>query len=152
MPHLAKETGAAVVLMHMKGTPQTMQLNTGYKDIIRDIYEFLDERIEACLELGISPSSIIVDPGIGFGKDMAGNLSILRRIAEFKSLGMPVLLGHSRKSFIGKILDTTPLEREEGTDAVTAWATIHSVDMIRVHDVFRASRIRAMIRAITGDA
>jgi dihydropteroate synthase len=148
MMNLAKETEAAVVLMHMRGSASTMQLDTGYEDIIREIHRFLDERIEACLEAGISPSSIIVDPGIGFGKDMTGNLTILRRISEFKSLGMPLLLGHSRKSFIGKILDSDPHEREEGNDAVTAWATIKGVDMIRVHDVSHASKVRALIRAV----
>jgi dihydropteroate synthase len=148
MMALARESGCGVILMHMRGTPQTMQQDTTYSNIIREIYAFLDERIETCLKEGISPSSIIVDPGIGFGKDMAGNLSLLRHIAEFKSLGMPVLLGHSRKAFIGKILDAATDDREEGTDAITAWSTIHKVDLVRVHNVLHATRLRAVIRSI----
>jgi len=148
MMALAQESGCGVILMHMKGTPQTMQQDTLYSNIIQEIYAFLDERIEASLTGGISPSSIIVDPGIGFGKDMAGNLSILRHIAEFKSLGMPLLLGHSRKTFIGKILDAVPGKREEGTDAITVWATIHEVDLIRVHNVLHAMKLRAVIRSV----
>jgi len=148
MPDLARETGCGVILMHMRGMPATMQHQTNYQDIVQEIHAYLDERIEACLMAGISPSSIIVDPGIGFGKDTAGNLAIIRHIAEFKSLGMPLLLGHSRKSFIGKILDTDPHQREEGTDAITAWATMHGVDMVRVHDVLHAVRLREVIRSV----
>ncbi len=148
MMPLAQESGCGVILMHMKGTPQTMQQDTLYSNIIQEIYAFLDERIEASLTGGIFPASIIVDPGIGFGKDMAGNLSILRHIAEFKSLGIPLLLGHSRKTFIGKILDAVPGEREEGTDAITVWATIHEVDLIRVHNVAHAMKLRAVIRSV----
>jgi dihydropteroate synthase len=148
MMALARESGCGVILMHMRGTPQTMQQDTNYSNIIQEIYAYLDERIEACLTGGISPSSIIVDPGIGFGKDMEGNLSLLRHIAEFKSLGMPVLLGHSRKAFIGKILDAAANDREEGTDAITAWSTIHKVDLVRVHNVLHATRLRAVIRSI----
>ena len=89
MMNLARESGCGVILMHMRGTPKTMQDDTIYKDIIGDIYTFLDERIEACLAAGISPESIIADPGLGFGKDLQGNLSIMRHISEFKSLHVP---------------------------------------------------------------
>jgi dihydropteroate synthase len=147
MMDLVRDTGSAVVLMHMRGRPGTMQQNTGYQDVVGEIYAFLDERIEACIKAGIS-SSIIVDPGIGFGKDLGGNLSLIRHISEFRSLGVPLLLGHSRKSFIGRILGTEADEREEGTDAVTAWAAIQGVDMVRVHSVARAARIRALLKAV----
>lgn len=145
---LARTSGAAVVLMHMRGTPQTMQAQTGYEDIVQEIYDFLAERVETCLDQGLAAQSILIDPGIGFGKDRAGNLSLVKHIAEFRALGVPVVLGHSRKSFIGQTLETTVDQREEGTDAVTAWAVLQGVDVVRVHDVQHARRIRAMMRAI----
>ncbi|HPC48428.1 MAG TPA: dihydropteroate synthase, partial [Deltaproteobacteria bacterium] len=83
MPDLARSSGCAVVLMHMRGSPRTMQMDTAYKNVVADVYAYLDDRIEACLDAGIDPRSIVADPGIGFGKDLAGNLSILRHISEF---------------------------------------------------------------------
>lgn len=145
---LAKESGCGVVLMHMRGDPRTMQSDTAYRDIVPEIYAFLDGRVEACLERGIPPESIIADPGIGFGKDVRGNLLLLRHISEFRSLGVPLMVGHSRKSFIGKILGEDTGQREEGTDAVTAWATMNGVEFVRVHDCLHARRIRSMIRSI----
>ncbi len=148
MQALVRDTGSAVVLMHMRGSPGTMQQNTGYSDIVEEIYSFLHERIESCLDGGIPTSSIIADPGIGFGKDLDGNLTLIRHISEFKSLGVPLLLGHSRKSFIGRILGAEVDGREEGTDAVTAWAAVQGVDMVRVHCVSRAVKIRAVMKAV----
>jgi dihydropteroate synthase len=150
MINLARESGCGLILMHMRGTPKTMQDDTTYKDIIGDIYTFLDERIEACLAAGISPESIIADPGLGFGKDLQGNLAIIRHISEFKSLHVPVMAGHSKKSFIGKILDCTIDQREEGTDTITAWAAINGLDLVRVHNCMHAHRVRSVIRAIMG--
>ncbi|HVN72578.1 MAG TPA: dihydropteroate synthase [Desulfomonilia bacterium] len=150
MMSLAREHGCGVILMHMRGTPKTMQDNTIYKDIISEIYTFLDERIEMCLDAGISPDSIIIDPGLGFGKDLHGNLSILRHISEFKSLHMPLLVGHSRKTFIGKIINGSIDEREEGTDTVTAWAALNGVDMVRVHNCLHAKRVRSVMNSIAG--
>ncbi len=148
MLEAAGKTGAGVVLMHMKGTPGTMQDDTHYRAIIDDTYAFLSARIQACLDAGIDPVSIVVDPGIGFGKDLQGNLQILNHIAEFSSLKVPVLLGHSRKSFIGSILDAPVDSRGAGTDAVSAWATIKGVDILRVHDVQHACDIRRVIRSV----
>ena len=150
MMDLAQQSGCGVVLMHMRGDPRTMQTDTAYRDIVSEIYAFLDERIKACLEAGIQPESIIADPGIGFGKDVQGNLRLLRHISEFRSLQVPVMVGHSRKSLIGTILDEEIDQREEGTDAVTAWATMNGVDLVRVHDCRRARRVRTMIRSIEG--
>ncbi|HOM28291.1 MAG TPA: dihydropteroate synthase [Deltaproteobacteria bacterium] len=150
MMGLVRSTGCGVVLMHMRGTPSTMQSDTSYGDVVAEVYAFLDERIEACLEAGIDPACIAADPGIGFGKDLAGNLALVRHISEFSSLGVPVLLGHSRKSFIGAVLDSAVDNRQDGTDAVTAWAAANGVDIVRVHDCRRAKRTRAMIRAIAG--
>jgi len=148
MTNLAARSGAGVVLMHMRGTPATMQTDTTYADIVTEIYDFLEERINACLEVGIARESIVIDPGIGFGKDLPGNLSLIKHIGEFRSLGAALMLGHSRKSFLGQTLEATVDEREEGTDAVSAWAVLEGVDIIRVHDVKRAARVRAMLRAI----
>jgi len=148
MLSLAAKSGCGVALMHMRGTPVTMQGHTAYADIVPEIYDFLQERIKACLETGIARESIVIDPGIGFGKDLPGNLSLIKHIGDFRSLGVAVMLGHSRKSFIGQTLQTAVDEREEGTDAVSAWAMLEGVDIIRVHDVKRAARMRAMLGAI----
>jgi len=150
MAEVAFKSGSGIILMHMRSKPATMQDDTSYRDIVGEIYTFLAERIEACLASGISSNSLIIDPGIGFGKDIKGNLTILKHISEFRSLGMPIMVGHSRKSFIGKILESEPHEREEGTDAVTAWATLNGVEMVRVHNCRNAVRIRSMIRSVMG--
>ncbi|MDX9761489.1 MAG: dihydropteroate synthase [Desulfomonilia bacterium] len=148
MLEVVRSTGAGIVLMHMQGTPETMQNHTSYRDIISDIYAFLDEQIEHCLQGGVHPRSILADPGIGFGKNLAGNLRLIRHIGEFASLEVPLVLGHSRKSFIGAALGAPVHERQEGTDAVSAWAAIQGVQVLRVHDVRRTCRIRDMILAI----
>ena len=148
MIFLAKRTGAGIVLMHMRGMPADMQNNTCYTDVVSEIYDYLEDRIKVCLEAGIDPLSIIVDPGIGFGKGLEGNLSLIKHIKEFSSLGLPVMLGHSRKSFIGKVLDSEVHNREEGTDAVTSWAAMQQVDIVRVHSVNRAKKTIEMINSI----
>lgn len=148
MLDVVRGTGAGIVLMHMRGTPGTMQKDTAYGDIVREVYDYLDGRVEACLQQGVEPGSILVDPGIGFGKDLEGNLGLVRSIAEFRSLGVPVVLGHSRKSFIGTLLGAPENDREEGTDAVSAWAVLEGADVLRVHDVKRAVRIRDTLLAI----
>jgi dihydropteroate synthase len=148
MISLAKKTRAGIVLMHMRGTPSDMQDNTRYNDIVSEIYDYIENRARVCLDAGIDPLSIIVDPGIGFGKDPEGSLSLIKHIKEFSSLGLPVMLGHSRKSFIGKLLDSDTLDREEGTDAVTSWAAVQQVDIVRVHNVKRAARTIRMIHSI----
>ncbi|MDY6803914.1 MAG: dihydropteroate synthase [Cyanobacteriota bacterium] len=128
--------GVPIVLMHIKGTPKTMQQLTDYKDLIGEIYEFLEGRIEAAVAAGIDRSKIIIDPGIGFAKTYAQNLEILRELARFKGLNCPILIGVSRKSFIGKILDRPePKERVWGTAAACAAAIANSADIVRVHDV-----------------
>jgi dihydropteroate synthase len=148
MMSLAAESGAGVVLMHMRGTPETMQADTSYAAILSEIYDFLEERINTCLASGIARQSIVIDPGIGFGKDISGNLSLIKHIGDFSSLGVAVMIGHSRKTFIGQTLETPVDDREEGTDAVSAWAMLEGVDIIRVHDVKRAFKVRTMLKAI----
>jgi dihydropteroate synthase len=137
-----------VVLMHMKGTPRTMQKNPSYQNLIAEMIEFLRKQIEVAEKSGISREKVIVDPGIGFGKTVAHNLEIIRRLREFKSLGRPVLLGPSRKSFIGLTLNLPVSERLEGTLATLAYAVAQGVDLVRVHDVKEAKRIIKMTEEI----
>jgi len=128
--------GVPIVLMHIKGTPKTMQQLTDYEDLIGEIYGFLEGRIEAAVAAGIERSNIIIDPGIGFAKTYAQNLEILRHLERFKSLNCPILMGVSRKSFIGKILNKSePKERVWGTAAACTAAIARSADIVRVHDV-----------------
>lgn len=148
MISLAAETKVGVVLMHMKGTPKTMQLSPEYDSLISEIYAFLKERIERAVEGGVSPDRIIIDPGIGFGKRVEHNLEIIRRLREFKSLGKPILIGTSRKSFIGHVLDLPVEERVEGTAATVAISIANGADIVRVHDVKQMKRVAAMTDAI----
>ena len=130
------ELGVPIVLMHMRGTPQTMQTMTDYQDLIGEIYQFLQGRVEAAIASGIDKSSIILDPGIGFAKTYDQNLEILRRLSEFRSLGCPILVGVSRKSFIGRIVNQSdPQGRVWGTAGACAGAIASGADILRVHDV-----------------
>lgn len=126
---------AGVVIMHMKGTPRTMQKNPRYNSLIDDIISFLEDAVNSAIEFGISADRIIVDPGIGFGKTLEHNLEILKNLKEFKVLGRPILLGVSRKSFIGKILNVNPQERLFGTAAAVALSVREGASILRVHDV-----------------
>lgn len=108
MADLVAQSGAPVVLMHMRGTPETMQKDPRYEDVVAEIAAFFDERLEAARRAGIAENRIILDPGIGFGKTVGHNLEILRRLEELKRFGRPVLIGASRKAFIGKILASSP--------------------------------------------
>lgn len=146
---VVKEYKVPYVLMHMKGTPKDMQVNPYYEDVIREIYEFFYEKINFMVDNGIDEGKIIIDPGIGFGKRYEDNLEILYRLREFKTLKKPVLIGASRKSFIGKALsDLPPEERLEGTLAVTALCVLNDVDIVRVHDVKENKRVVKVLEAI----
>ncbi|MBZ4651154.1 dihydropteroate synthase [Thermosipho sp. (in: thermotogales)] len=146
MVNIAKKYDCPVILMHMKGTPRNMQQNPFYEDTIGEIITFLKERIEFSKKHGVE--KIIIDPGIGFGKRLIDNLLILKHIDEFKKLGYPVLVGASRKSMIGMILDLPVEERLEGTLAITAYSVMKDVDIIRVHDVKENYRVVKVIEAI----
>ncbi len=124
-----------IILMHMLGTPQTMQKEPFYEDTIEEIMDFFQERIDHCVSNGINRSRIVLDPGIGFGKRQRDNLIILKKLYEFKTFGLPVQLGASRKSFIGKVYDSKPEDRLEGSLAATALAFQNGIDIVRVHDV-----------------
>lgn len=151
MVDVISESSVGVILMHMKGTPKDMQLNPRYDHPISEIYEFLQERAEFAESRGIDRSRIVVDPGIGFGKDLDHNLEIIRRIREFRSLGFPVLIGPSRKSFIGKVLGLPVDERVEGTGAVVSIAIAYGADIVRVHDVKEMARVARMTDSIVRD-
>ncbi len=130
------DADGAVVIMHMQGTPQTMQINPQYRDCPAEIAQFLRDQIAFALSSGIKREKIIVDPGIGFGKTVEHNLQILNRLRELKELGFPVLIGPSRKSFIGRILHMNdPAQRVWGTASAVAVAIANGADIVRVHDV-----------------
>ena len=128
--------GIPLVLMHIRGTPQTMQKLTGYQDLIGEIYQFLESQISVAIACGIDRSRIIIDPGIGFAKNYDQNLEIFRRLPALRSLNCPILVGPSRKSFIGRILNQPdPKLRIWGTAAVCCAAIAGGADVLRVHDV-----------------
>ena len=125
-----------IVLMHMKGTPRDMQKNPFYTDVVDEVYRYLESRIVALTELGLDPRQVVVDPGIGFGKRVEDNLELLKNITRFRGLEAPILVGHSRKSFIGALLqEPDPAQRLYGTLAVTAFLVMKGVEILRVHDV-----------------
>ncbi|MCK4491881.1 MAG: dihydropteroate synthase, partial [Candidatus Altiarchaeales archaeon] len=134
-----------VVLMHMQGTPRDMQGNPRYDDVVGEIMAFLKKQAAFALKHDISGDKIILDPGIGFGKTTEHNLEIIRRLREFRSLGFPILIGTSRKSFIGNILDLPQGERLEGTMASVAAGILNGADIVRVHDVRGNVRVARMI-------
>ncbi|MBE0636710.1 dihydropteroate synthase [Candidatus Bipolaricaulota bacterium] len=131
---------AMVVLMHMQGTPQTMQQAPVYQDVVTDVCAFLMERAQFALDAGIARDHIIVDPGIGFGKRLEHNLELLRQLPKLASCGYPLLVGLSRKSFLGQILDLPASERLEGTIVLNAVAILGGASIIRVHDVKEGRR------------
>jgi len=146
MTEVVAEYKASVVLMHIKGTPKTMQQNPEYKDVISEIYSYLSESVNLALSAGIK--QIIVDPGIGFGKRLIDNLEIIRRLREFKSLGYPILIGVSRKSFIGNILNLPVDQRLEGTAGAVAISVWNGANIVRVHDVKEMVRVVRIVDAI----
>lgn len=139
-----------IILMHIKGTPEIMQNLTDYQDLIGEIKLFFQERIEEAIKLGIKKEQIILDPGIGFAKTYEQNLEILRNIQEIKKIGFPVLIGTSRKSFIGKILNKeNPQDRIWGTGATCSYAITQGANILRVHDVEPIHDIAKVTDAIT---
>ena len=132
---LAVESRLPVVVMHMQGTPKSMQDTPTYGDVVADIKTFFEERLSAAEEAGIQRENVILDPGIGFGKTLEHNLEILRRLEEFKQLGCRILVGPSRKSFIGMLTGAEPAERLPGTLAAVVASILNGADFVRVHDV-----------------
>ncbi|MDH4267389.1 MAG: dihydropteroate synthase, partial [Deltaproteobacteria bacterium] len=139
-----------VVLMHMRGNPETMQLDTHYDDLLGEILSFFRERVAFAESRGIPADQIVLDPGIGFGKSLEEqhNLILLKYLQNFKVLEKPLLIGTSRKAFIGKILGLPPQEREEGTMATVAVAILNGANIVRVHEVERMRRVVQVIDAV----
>lgn len=150
MPDVPVKHGMAVCLMHMRGTPQTMQSDTRYADVVAEVRDYLVDRARVALDAGIPRERIILDPGFGFGKTPAQNLEIVRRLDEIVALGYPVLMGPSRKSTIGKVLGgLPPLERIEGTAAIVALSIARGAALVRVHDVKAMQRVARVADAVT---
>lgn len=143
---------APIVLMHMKGRPRTMQEDPRYGDVVAEVRAFLAQRVVAAQAAGIAEHRILVDPGIGFGKTTAHNLTLLRGLGSLRELGRPVLIGTSRKRFIGEITgETDPARRLMGTAATVAWSIAQGADIVRVHDVEAMRQVRDVIEAIQGN-
>lgn len=150
MAEVVASRGAAVCLMHMKGTPRDMQRSPSYVDLIGEITEYLSLSVEAALEAGIDRERIIIDPGIGFGKTKEHNLEILKKLSCFKVLSRPIMVGVSRKSFLGEITGKTSGERIFGTAAAVTAAILNGADIVRVHDVAEIRDAALVADAIKG--
>lgn len=145
---LAAERGAGLVLMHMRGTPRTMQENPVYEDVVDDVKAFLAERLQAAVDAGVAEERVWLDPGIGFGKALDHNLELLRRLGELRELGRPLVVGASRKSFIGKIDGSEVGDRLGGTIASSILAAAEGADVLRVHDVAELAQAAKVATAI----
>jgi dihydropteroate synthase len=150
MAALCADRGAMVVLMHMLGSPRTMQENPVYGDVVTDVKAFLAERVEVAVAAGIAEERIWLDPGIGFGKTAEHNLELLRRLAELRELGRPLVIGTSRKSFIGRVDGSDAGERLGGTIASSVLAAAEGAEVLRVHDVAEVGQAMAIAAAILG--
>lgn len=148
MAEIVAKEDVPVVIMHMQGTPKDMQRNPTYDSVVEDIMKFFKRQIDYAVDMGVDRNRIILDPGIGFGKTTEHNLEIINRLSEFKSMGLPILLGASRKSFIGNILNLSVTERLEGTIAAITVGIINGANIVRVHDVKEISRAARIADAI----
>lgn len=149
MVDLIAQTGAGIVLMHMQGSPQTMQQAPEYQDVVEDVAVFLSERARYAIERGVAQSQIILDPGIGFGKVLVQNLDVLGQLPRFIQLGYPLLIGPSRKSFIGQLTGQPVEDRAWGTAAAVAIAVEQGAHILRVHDVGAMRDVVKVAVAIT---
>lgn len=150
-PHMASvaaQGDVPLILMHMKGTPENMQENPLYHDLISEISEFLKDAIDRCVAAGVREDLILVDPGIGFGKTFDHNLAVIKELSRFKSLGRPILLGTSNKAFIGHILGKGVSERETGSMATVAAGVMNGAHIVRVHNVKKTVETVRVIDAI----
>lgn len=151
MVNVCAESDCGVICMHIRGTPQTMQDDPSYEDVVNDVCGFLSERLAALTAAGIAAERVMTDPGIGFGKTAQHNVELLSHVDALRSLGRPVLIGHSRKRFLAKVLGRPVEERVYGTIGVAVAVAAQGADMIRVHDV-RATRDALLAwRAVTPD-
>ncbi|HHW10786.1 MAG TPA: dihydropteroate synthase [Firmicutes bacterium] len=148
MVEVAAETGAYVVVMHMQGIPRTMQHQPKYHCVTAEVYDWLAAACARAKAAGVKPHRLIIDPGIGFGKATEHNLTLLQRLRDLQTLGYPVLVGTSRKSVIGNVLNVPVTERWEGNAATVALAVGEGVDIVRVHDVKSMRKVVQMSEAI----
>jgi len=147
---LCADRGARLVLMHMQGEPRTMQRNPSYRDVVDDVRAFLERQLELAVREGLSERRILIDPGIGFGKTVAHNLELIRRLGELRRLGRPIVIGTSRKTFIGKLTGREVTDRLGGTVASNVLALRTGADVFRVHDVAELRQALAVAEAILG--
>ncbi|MGH2680878.1 MAG: dihydropteroate synthase, partial [Actinomycetota bacterium] len=141
---------AGMILMHMRGEPKTMQADPRYDDVVAEVRAFLTERVDAAVAAGIGRDRLVIDPGIGFGKDLRHNLELLRSIGSFREAGVPVLVGASRKRFIGELSEAqSPADRLEGSIAAVVWCATQGVHLVRVHDVGATVRALRVADAIS---
>lgn len=150
MGEVVADSGAGYVLMHIQGTPETMQEEITYDDVIDDIAAYFDRRLHKATEAGVDIGQIVLDPGIGFGKTVEQNYRLIREIHRFHDFGRPLLLGTSRKSSIGAIVDKPPKERVWGTAATVACGLMAGADIVRVHDVSEMYDVVRVTEAIAG--
>ncbi|WP_136513044.1 dihydropteroate synthase [Geomonas edaphica] len=148
MAAVVAESDAGVVVMHTRGMPDTMQKDTNYDDLITDVKDYLTGSIELARRAGVPAGRIVVDPGLGFGKSVQGNLELIKRLEEFRPLGCPILVGPSRKSFIGAVTGRDGGERIFGTAAAVVMSIVHGAAIIRVHDVAAMRDVAVMTRAL----
>jgi dihydropteroate synthase len=142
------ESGAPVVVMHMRGSPRTMQVDTRYDDLMFELISFLQRAVEIAVAGGVSDDKILVDPGIGFGKSAGGCLQIVRELSKLRDVGRPILVGASRKSFLGAVLDLPVTERLEGSLAAAALAAWEGAHVIRAHDVKETVRVVRVVDSV----
>ncbi len=148
MPSLAARSGLPVVLMHMQGTPRTMQEAPHYDDLMSEITAYLRASMVAAVDAGVAEEQLVVDPGLGFGKTLEHNFEVLQRLGELRSLGRPILVGPSRKSMLGKVLGLPPNQRLLGTAAAVAFAIERGAHIVRVHDVAQMRQVARMTDAM----
>lgn len=148
MRRVAHESRAAIVIMHIRGTPRVANPNPVYADVTSEVRTFLEERVATCIAAGIPANRIIIDPGPDFGKTTEQSLTVIRELRKLTDLPYPVLLAASRKRFIGDVLGTDVGERLEGSLALVAWGVLHGVKIVRVHDVRASKRVAAMTEAV----
>ncbi|MCC7258181.1 MAG: dihydropteroate synthase [Gammaproteobacteria bacterium] len=146
----AAELGVDVCLMHMQGEPRTMQAHPRYADVVAEVCSFLTERTEVCAAAGLLSSRMILDPGFGFGKDLAHNLALVRALPRLVALGFPVMVGFSRKSMVGALTGRPVGERLHGSLALVAYAALHGASIVRVHDVAATVDVLRVIAAVEG--
>jgi len=151
MPKLAAENKVPVIVMHILDTPKTMQRHPEYENVVKDIYSYFSERIESLEKSGIEREKIVLDPGIGFGKTLEHNLSLLNNIEKFAKLERPILVGPSRKFFLGKLLGLPVDDRLEGTAAAVVLAITRGAHIVRVHDVREIARVTQVADAILSE-